>query len=75
MTALDDLKTALSDFESTWDTTMQELDELTSMDPETLDPNNEDRIVELNEELCNLAEWTHAINCAIRREETNDVSD
>ena len=60
MTAIDDLKTALSDFESRWDSTMQELDELTSMDPATLDPNNEDRIVQLNEELCELAEWTRS---------------
>ena len=75
MTTLEEVQTLLSDLQVSWDSTMQELDELTSMDPETLDPNNEDRIVELNEELCNLAEWMQAANATIRREETQHVPD
>ena len=53
-----ELTNVLSAFQSAWDTTMEELDELTSLPgfPEAeLDPNNEERIVKLNEELCNLA--------------------
>ena len=73
----DELTDALSAFQAAWDTTMEELDEMTSIPEEELDPNNEDRIVELNEELCGLAEWMQATNGAIRRrdEETQNVSD
>ena len=65
----DELTNALSAFQSAWDTAMEELDELTSLPgwPDVeLDPNNEARIVKLNEELCNLAEWMKATNAAIR---------
>ena len=76
----DELTNALSAFQAAWDTTMEELDELTSLPgfPEAeLDPNNEARIVELNEELCNLAEWMQATNAAIRAhdEEHQNVPD
>ena len=65
----DELTNALSAFQAAWDTTMEELEELTSTPgwPDIeLDPNNEERIVELNEELCDLAEWMQATNAAIR---------
>ena len=62
----EELTNALSAFQSAWDTTMEELDELTSIPEDELDPENEERIVELNEELCNLAEWMQATNAAIR---------
>ena len=76
-TTREELTNALSAFQAAWDTTMQELDEMTSIPEEELDPNNEDRIVELNEELCNLTEWMQATNGAIRRhdQETQNVSD
>ena len=70
MSTRDELTDALSAFQAAWDTTVEELDELTSLpgfpDAE-LDPNNEERIVDLNEELCNLAEWMQATNGAIRQ--------
>ena len=77
MSTREELTDALSAFQAAWDTTMEELDEMTSIPEEELDPNNEDRIVELNEELCNLAEWMQATNAAIRAhdKETQNVSD
>ena len=80
MSTREELTDALSAFQAAWDTTMEELNELTSLpgfpDAE-LDPNNEERIVELNEELCNLAEWMKATNAAIRQhdKEHQNVSD
>ena len=75
MTDLEALNSALSRFNDRWDVVMGELDELTSIPEAELDPNNEDRIVELNEELCRLTHWTQATNAAIRREETKHASD
>ena len=73
----DQLTDALSAFQATWDTTVEELDQLTSIPEAELDPNNEERIVELNEELCSLAEWMQATNGAIRQhdKETQNVPD
>ena len=62
-----ELTDALSDFQAAWDTTMQELDKLTSIPEAERDPSDEDTIFELNTELCNLAEWMQATNGAIRR--------
>ena len=77
MSTREELTDALSAFQAAWDTTMQELDEMTSIPEEELDPNNEERIVELNEELCSLAEWMQATNAAIRAhdKERQNVSD
>ena len=77
MAKRDELTNALSAFQAAWDSAMGELDELTSIPEAELDPNNEDRIAELNEDLSGIAEWMQATNGAIRRldKETQNVSD
>ena len=77
MTTREELTDALSAFQAAWDTTMQELDELTSIPEAERDPSNDETIFELNTELCNLAEWMQATNGAIRHhdKETQHVPD
>ena len=77
MTKREELTNALSAFQAAWDSAMGELDELTSIPEAELDPNNEDRIAQLNEDLCSVAEWMQATNSAISHldKETNNVSD